>query len=58
MEKKTETKKIDIHCACARGDLLEFAEVKHVKKTDTLSQKKILKKDDFKKKVQIIKNNH
>ena len=50
MEKKTKTKKVEIHCACARGDLLEFAEVKPVKKTETKIRKKNLKKDDTEKK--------
>lgn len=48
MEKKTNTKKIDIHCACARGVLLEFSDVKPVKKTETKIEKKILKTDDSK----------
>jgi len=63
MEKKTETKiqtkvlkkdelkkEVDIHCACATGDLSEIAEVKPVKKTETKIQKKDHKKDDTKKK--------
>jgi hypothetical protein len=32
MDKKTETKEIDIHCACAIGDLSELAQKKPVKK--------------------------
>jgi len=50
MEKKTKTKEVDIHCACAIGDLSELAEIKPVKKTETKIQKKNLKKDDTKKK--------
>jgi len=50
MEKKTKTKKVEIHCACARGDLLEFAEVKPEKKAQTKVPSKNLKKDDTKKK--------
>ena len=49
MDKKTKPKELDIHCACARGVLLEFSDVKPVKKTETKVEKKILKKDDFKK---------
>jgi len=49
MNKKTEEKKTDIHCACARGVLLEFSDVKPVKKTETKIEKKILKTDDSKK---------
>jgi hypothetical protein len=50
--KKTETnpkKENDIHCACAIGDLLEFAQVKPAIKTETKIQKKDLKKDSSKK---------
>ena len=50
MGKKPKTKEVEIHCACARGDLLEFAEVKPVKKTQTKVPSKDLKKDDAKKK--------
>ena len=32
MDKKTKTKEVDIHCACAIGDLSELAELKPVKK--------------------------
>ena len=49
MEDKTNTKKIDLHCACARGVLLEFSDVKPVKKTETKIEKKILTKDVLKK---------
>jgi hypothetical protein len=46
MENKTKTKEIDIHCACAIGDLSEMAEVKPVKKTQTKVSVKDLKKDN------------
>ena len=45
MEKKTNTKKVDIHCACARGVLLEFSDVKPVKKTEKKIEKKTLRTD-------------
>lgn len=47
--KTTETKKVDIHCACAMGDLSEFAPVKPDKKTKKKITKKILNNDDLKK---------
>ena len=47
MNKKTEEKETDIHCACARGVLLEFSDVKPVKKTETKIEKKILKTNDL-----------
>ena len=47
--KTTKTKEVDIHCACAMGDLAEFAPVQPVKKTETKKPKKILKNDDSKK---------
>jgi hypothetical protein len=47
--KKSKTKEVDIHCACAMGDLSEFAPVKPDKKTKKKITKKILKKDDLKK---------
>jgi len=50
MEKKTKTKEVEIHCACATGDLSEIAEVKPLKKTETKIQKKDHKKDNPKKK--------
>ena len=50
MDKKTKTKEIDIHCACAIGDLSELAHIKPFKKTETKIQKKDLKKDDPKNK--------
>ena len=43
LTKKTETnqkKEIDIHCACAIGDLAEFVPVKPAIKTETKIQKK------------------
>jgi hypothetical protein len=49
MEKKNKTKKIDIHCACATGDLSELAQIKPARKTETKIQKKDLKKDSSKK---------
>jgi hypothetical protein len=52
LTKKTETnqkREIDIHCACAMGDLSEFAQVKPAIKTETKIQKKDLKKDSSKK---------
>jgi len=49
MDKKTKTKGIDIHCACAIGDLSELAQIKPAKKTEIKIQKKILKKGDLKK---------
>ncbi len=45
MENKTKTK--DIHCACAMGDLSEYAPVKPEKNV-TKKQRKHIKKDDFK----------
>jgi len=56
--KKSETKEVDIHCACAMGDLSEFAPVKPDKKTKKKITKEIELNDDSKKKIQIIKNNH
>ena len=50
MEKKPKTKEVDIHCACAVGDLSELAELKPVKKAQTKVPSKNLKKDDTKKK--------
>ena len=50
--KKTETnlkKEIDIHCACAMGDLSEFVPVKPAIKTETKIHKKDLNKDSSKK---------
>ncbi len=49
MEKKTNTKKIDIHCACAIGDLSEMAELKPVKKPGAEIKIKALTKDELKK---------
>ena len=49
MEEKINIKKFDIHCACARGVLLEFSDVKPVKKTEKKIEKKILTKDVLKK---------
>ena len=49
MEKKNKTKKIDIHCACATGDLLELAKIKSSKKTEIKFQKKDFKKDSSKR---------
>ena len=49
MKNKTKVKEIDIHCACARGVLLEFSDVKPVKNTETKVEKKILKTDVPKK---------
>ena len=48
-KKKTETKEVDIHCACAMGDLSEFAPIQHENKTETKKTEKILKSDDSKK---------
>jgi hypothetical protein len=49
MIKKTKTKEIDIHCACAIGDLSELTKINPANKTETKIRKKILKKDDLKK---------
>ena len=49
MEEKTNIKNVDIHCACARGVLLEFSDVKPVKKTETKIEKKTLTKAELKK---------
>ncbi|HEX9252317.1 MAG TPA: hypothetical protein VF870_08750 [Ignavibacteriaceae bacterium] len=49
MDKKNKTKEIDIHCACAIGDLSELAKINPANKTETKIQKKILKKGDLKK---------
>lgn len=49
MDKRTKKEVVDIHCACAMGDLSEFAPVKPAKKTVTKKSKKILKNDDTKK---------
>ena len=50
MDKKTKTKDVDIHCACAIGDLSELAELIPVKKNQTKVPNKNLKKDNTKKK--------
>ena len=47
--KKSETKEVDIHCACAMGDLSEFADVKPDKNTKKKILKKNLKNEDSKK---------
>ena len=47
--KTTKTKDVDIHCACAMGDLSEFADVKPDKKTKKKITKKIVLNDDSKK---------
>ncbi len=49
MDKKKKTKEVDIHCACAMGDLSEFAPVKPDKKTKKKIAKKIVLNDDSKK---------
>ena len=49
MDEKTKTKEVDIHCACAMGDLSEFAPIQHKNKTETKKSEKILKSDDSKK---------
>ena len=41
MKNKTKSKEIDIHCACARGVLLEFSDVKPVKKTRKKLKRKL-----------------
>lgn len=46
MENKTREK--EIHCACAMGDLSEYAQVKPTKKNVTKKQRKHIKKDDSK----------
>ncbi len=51
MDKKTKTKEIDIHCACAIGDLSELAKIKPVKKQRQKSKRKILKKTVRKEKI-------
>ena len=45
MKNKIKQKEIDIHCACARGVLLEFSDVKPVKKTEKKIEKKTLRTD-------------
>ena len=49
MDKKTKTKEIDIHCACAIGDLSELAKINPANKTETKIQMKDLKKDSSKR---------
>ena len=49
MDEKTKTKEVDIHCACAMGDLSEFADVKPDKNTKKKILKKNLKNEDSKK---------
>jgi hypothetical protein len=49
MEKKTNTKEIDIHCACAIGDLSEMAELKPAIKSKAKIEKKTLTKAELKK---------
>jgi hypothetical protein len=49
MNKKTKPKKIDIHCACAIGDLSEIAELKPAIKSKAKIEKKTLTKDELKK---------
>jgi hypothetical protein len=49
MNKKTKPKKIDIHCACAIGDLSEIAELKPAIKSKAKIEKKTLTKDGLKK---------
>ena len=47
--KKSEPKEVDIHCACAMGDLSEFAPVQPDKKTKKKITKKIVLNGDSKK---------
>ena len=46
---KTNTKKVDIRCACAIGELSEIAELKPAKKSKEKIEKKTLTKDELKK---------
>jgi len=45
MEKKTQTKKFEVRCACAIGDLSEMAEVKPVIRPVVKTQTKVPAKD-------------
>ena len=51
---KTNTKKVDIRCACAIGELSEIAELKPAIKSKEKIEKKSLTKDQLKKE----KSNH
>ena len=55
---KTNTKKVDIRCACAIGELSEIAELKPAIKSKEKIEKTTLTKDELKKKIQILKNNY
>jgi hypothetical protein len=49
MKNKTKPKEIDIHCACAIGDLYEMAALKPEIKSKVKIEKKTITKDELKK---------